>query len=126
MRSDAQMQDLLAEVTDALLAGEDIDSIHKRYGISREECEEMIQIVKDLNHTMVKMTPSPEFARRLKADLVGERRTGVMWRLQRLPAHVQMAAVAALFGGIMVFFRRRFLGDESATQNGQEEASPLR
>jgi len=114
MTSDVKRQNLINDVTDALLAGENIDNVRNRYDVPRAESDDLIELIERINHAMNRVEPSPQFAKRLKAELTGEQRIGVVGRIRKLPTRVQMAAAAALMGGFWLLIRRRFLGDDEA------------
>ncbi len=123
MTSDVKMQNLLNDVTEALLAGDNIDSVRGQYDVPRAESEELIDLIERINRSMVRVEPAPQFEKRLKADLLGERRAGVVWRIRKLPARVQVAAAAAIMGGFLLILRRLFLGEDS--RRTQEDTSAL-
>ena len=107
MTSDVQWQNYLNEASDAILAGEKVDGIRARYGISYQDDRELIELIENLDNSFVPVEPSPQFANRLREDLVGAERTGVVWRIRRLPARVQWAAiVAAILGGVLIVVQR--------------------
>ena len=124
MTADAKMRNYLADVTDALQVGDDVDVIREQHGISGQTSEEFTKLITRLNQAYVEVTPSAEFSQRLKAELLHEQKSGLVWRIRRLPARVQFAASAALLGGFMLILRRTVSGatqvDESA---GVEEMS---
>jgi len=121
MTSDVNMQNLLTDVTDALLVGDNIDSVRWDYDMPRKDSDELLHMIERIHQTMVVVEPSPKFARNLNADLLAGRQAGVMGRLRGLPARVQVAAVAAILGGFMLILRRLFLG-ESVVQHPEENA----
>ena len=107
MTSDVKWQNYLNEATDAILAGENVDSIQSRYGISHRDDRELIDLIENLDKSFVSIEPSTQFANRLKNELTGVERRGVVWRIRRLPARVQWAAiVAAIIGGVLIVLQR--------------------
>jgi hypothetical protein len=121
MTSDVKMQNLVNDVTDALLAGENIDTVRRKHDVGRGESDDLINLIERINHSMQKVEPSSEFAKSLKADLLGEQRTGVVGRIRKLPARVQYAALVAIIGGFLLLLRRMFLGDDGTVQ---EDSNP--
>src|SRR5690349_16612277 len=112
MPSDVNMQDLLAAVTDAIIAEEhDIDVIADRYDVPRKEANSLIHLIHRLNDEVAIIEPSSAFSHRLKMDLMGEKQAGLIWRWRRLPARVQIAASVTLVGGFVLLVTRFFTGD---------------
>ena len=110
--SELQVQNLIAAVTDALIAGEkDLDSIIDQYDVPRGEVTGLVNVVRRLHVTLVGRQPSPRFVHRLKSDLLGTPGWGVVTRVRYLPARVQIAAAVALIAGFMIFTRRRLVED---------------
>ena len=122
MTSDVKMQNLVNEITDALLAGDNIDSVRRKHDVSRVEADELINLIERINHSMQKVEPSQQFAKSLKADLLGQPRTGVVGQIRKLPARVQYAAVVAIVGGFLLLLRRMFFGYEDSAV--QEDTNP--
>lgn len=108
MTSDVQWQNYLDEATDAVLTGTvHIDSLRAKYGITYKDDQQLLKLIEDLDKSLVTIEPSVQFATRLKDDLMGVERTGVVWQIRKLPARVQWAGiVAALLGGVWVVFQR--------------------
>ena len=110
--SELQIQNLLAAVTDALIAGEDdLDGIIDQYEVPRSDVTGLVRVVRRLHVTLVGQQPSPRFVHRLKSDLLGTPGWGVVTRVRYLPARVQIAAAVALIAGFMIFTRRRLVED---------------
>lgn len=107
MTSDVQWQNYLSEATDAILTGDSVDGIRSHYdGISYTDDKELIDLIEGLDKSFPVVEPSAQFSLRLKDELIGEERTSVVWRIRRLPARVQRAAiVAALLGGVLIVFQ---------------------
>lgn len=109
--TDLKFADLLAAVTDALLAQQqDIDHIVRQYDVPRSSVDGLISLIHRLHLMLVGQQPSDKFVRRLKQDLVGGH-SGVIHSLRYLPARVQIAAGVALVAGFMLFARRRLIDD---------------
>lgn len=109
MTSETNVQHLLAAVTDALIADEqaDLETIAARYDVPRKDVNSLMHLIRRLRGTLHITEPTPAFARRLKQDLLGKKQAGILWRIRRLPARVQVAAGLALMGGFMLLLRRR-------------------
>lgn len=121
MTSDVKMQNLMSDVTDAILAGESADGVRAQYGIPRHESDELTELVISLNKAMIQVEPSVQFTRRLKADLM-EQNVSVFWRLRRMPTRVRFAAVAAVLGGFALLLQRLFIGEpETPEENTLKE-----
>ena len=116
MTSDVKMQNLMSDVTDAILSGESVDAVRTRYGVARHESDELTDLVMNLNRAMVQVEPSLQFKRRLKADLM-EQNVSVFWRLRRMPTRVRFAAVAAVVGGFALILQRLFIGEPKTTED---------
>jgi len=107
MTSDVQWQNYLTDVTNAIQTHETVDAVRARYGISHKEDKDLIDLIERLDGSMRVVQPSTQFANRLKDDLLGTQRTGVVWRIRRLPARVQWAAiVTAIIGGVLIVVQR--------------------
>lgn len=106
MTSTIHMQNFLSEATDAVLTGENLDSVRNRYNIFSTEGEDLIDLIEQINKTMVAVEPAPQFQRRLKAELMGKPQAGMVWRIRRMPARVQFAAVAAILTTFIVILQR--------------------
>ncbi|RMG82233.1 MAG: hypothetical protein D6712_14990 [Chloroflexi bacterium] len=112
MSRDEHLQNLLSAVTDALIAGdEDVEAIVEQYEVPRQDVDNLVRLVRRLHVTLVGQEPSKRFVRRLKQDLMGTPGWGVVTRVRRLPARVQIAAAIALVAGFMLLTRRRLVED---------------
>ena len=112
MPSDVNMQDLLAAVTDAIIADEaDIEIVADRYDVPRKEANSLIHLIHRLHYSVNERQPSMAFSHRLKSDLMGVPQTGLIWRWRRLPARVQIATGVTLVGGFVLLITRLFTGD---------------
>jgi hypothetical protein len=112
MANDLELHNLLAAVTDALIADEnaDLDGIVSRYAVPRTEVEGLIGLIRRLHIFLVGAQPSRRFVGRLKHDLVGSR-FNLVSRIRYLPPRVQIAAGIAIIAGLMLFTRRRLMED---------------
>lgn len=120
MTSEVQWQNYLNDVTDAILKQESIDTIRTRYGISHKEDKDLLDLIERLDSSMMRVEPSSQFANRLKDDLIGVPRTSFVWRIRRLPARVQWAAiVTAIIGGVLIVVQR-LVGAGNRLQNNEE------
>lgn len=116
--SERQLEDLLAAVTDALIAERrPADAVPSHLDAKRAEIEPYLGLIERLRSGLVAQQPSDRFVRRLKSELLGEPQRGVVSRMRRLPARVQIAAAFALLAGsgAMLIFRRRQPGLSSLT-----------
>lgn len=125
MTSDVKVQDFLATATDAIITGDaDLDDLGLEYGISIDEVASWRPLLHQLNDTLVPVQPSARFSEQLKLELMGEETT-LLWRIRRMPARVQMAAVLALLGGFALILRGRFVPNAGDTDT-EEIPAPLR
>ena len=107
MTSDVQWQNYLTDVTHAIQSHETVDTVRARYGISYKEDKDLLDLIEQLDGSIQVVQPSSQFANRLKDDLMGTQKTGVVWRIRRLPARVQWAAiVTAIIGGVLIVIQR--------------------
>lgn len=107
-QSEVRLENLLAAVTDAMLADEtDLDRIFERYAISRSDVQDLLGIIQRLKVTLVGVRPGRRYVARLKHDLVAQsEQRNVIDRWRTLPARVQIAAVLALLAGFVLLSRR--------------------
>lgn len=106
MTSDVQWQNYLNDATDAILTGESVDGVRSHYGISYTDDKELINLIENLDNSFPLVEPSPQFSLLLKDELIDVERRGVVWRIRRLPARVQWAAiVTAILGGVLIVFQ---------------------
>lgn len=110
MTSDVQWQNYLNDVSDAILTGDDVNGIRSRYGISHKDDTELIDLIETLNGSFEVVEPPTQFSARLKDELMGVERRGVVWSIRRLPARVQwaavVAAIAGILGGVLIVIQR--------------------
>lgn len=124
MTSDVRMQELINALTDAVLRDDaDIERIRQEIELPQHEVDSLLNIIEGLHDSFVPVEPSQRFVTQLRSELVQEPSWGWLWRLRSLPARFHMAAGVALFGGFMLIWRRRFMGE--AAQD-VEEAPILR
>lgn len=119
MSTEPQLPDMMNEITEAILAGRDVEAIRTRYGIHSHDSDELVALVKQLNATLVEVQPDNDFSRQLKQELLGEPQAATWLRVRSWPARVQVAAVAAVAGTFMLLLQRRFFGvpDTEAKQD---------
>ncbi len=116
---DTHFQDLLSAVSDSILADENdgsIDLIFARYDIARSEIEPFITIIRQLRVSLIGVRPSPRFAQRLRAELIGTSQWGVLGRVRYLPPRVQLMAGVMILASFMLLSRRRLRGEEDASE----------
>lgn len=123
MSTDAQLPDMMNEMTDAILAGRDPEAVRARYGIYSPESADLLALVRQLDQTMIEIQPDVDFSRQLKRELLGEPQRATWLRVRRWPTRVQVAAVAAVTGGFMLLLQRRFLGEPA--DDSQKEQSAI-
>ena len=117
MTSEVQWQNYLSDLTDAVFAEDDVNRIRDKYGIDFREDRDFVTLIEQLNTNLRPVQPSEKFARSLKADLLSDERTGVVWRIRRLPARVHLAAIiAASLGGVLLVIQRLMGAGEKLTE----------
>lgn len=118
MSSEFRVQDTLSAVTDAIITGHgDVDQILRHYDVPHHEIDPLLPIISGLNRRLDVVEPSPQFKANLKAELMGAKQTSLAWRIRKLPARVQVAALTALGWGFVLVLWQRFAG------NGQSQSS---
>ncbi|MEO1165488.1 MAG: hypothetical protein AAFV98_17010 [Chloroflexota bacterium] len=123
MTSEVQWQNYLSDITDAVFAEDDINAIRDQYGIDFREDRDLVSLIEQLNTNLQSVQPSEKFTRNLKAELLSGERTGVVWRIRRLPARVHFAAIiAASLGGVLLVIQRLMGAGEKLTE---EHKSPI-
>lgn len=106
--SDVQLQNLLALLTDELLTADcDVNMLAQRHQISSDEVRGLLEVVRQINESLVPVQPSERFVRRLQQDLLGGESSNVLVRVRKLPPRVQLAAGLALMAGFVLLSRRR-------------------
>ena len=101
MKSDVTWQNYLNEATEAILNDKPLEPVRKLHNMSSADDAKLIGLIQDLNANLVEIKPSPQFAKELKAELMGVEQEGVVWRIRKMPARVQIAAIiAAVLGGL--------------------------
>lgn len=118
MTSDVQWQNYLNEATDAILTGDSVNNLRTKYGISYTDDQNLLDLIHDLDQSFTPVVPTAQFSARLKNDLIGVEQTGMFWRIRRLPARVQWAAIvtALLGGGLIIVQRVLNAGDSLRTE----------
>jgi hypothetical protein len=125
MTSEVKWQNYLNDATEALLVDDSVDNIREHYGIPYGEGDDLIGLIESINSVMTEVQPSKQFSRHLKDELMGVEHTGVVWRIRRMPARVQMAALAAILSGFLLILQRIFLADTTSSESSsafQEES----
>lgn len=101
MKSDVTWQNYLDDATNAIIADKPLEPIRKLHNMSSSEDAKLIGLIQDLNVNLVEIKPSAAFAKQLKADLLGVEEKGLVPRIRKMPARVQIAAIiAAVLGGL--------------------------
>jgi hypothetical protein len=101
MKSDVTWQNYLDDATETIKADRPLEPIRKLHNISASDDTKLIGLIQDLNANLVEIKPSAQFARQLKADLLGIEEKGLVPRIRKMPARVQIAAIiAAALGGL--------------------------
>lgn len=110
MKSDVTWQNYLEEATEVIIADKPLEPVRRLHNITAAEDMKFIGIIQDLHCNLVEIKPSPQFAKQLKEDLLGVEQQGVVWRIRKMPARVQIAAIIAAalggIGGILLIIQR--------------------
>lgn len=110
--SEVQFQNLLSDLTDAILADDGSHrAIAAQFDVSRAEIDGLVKLIHGLHRALVGVRPSRRFANHLKEDLMGPNRWGIVSRVRHLPPRVQIVALVTLIAGFMLLSRRRMMGD---------------
>lgn len=117
------MPDLLDDITARRRVRQDVGGLAQRYGMARGELDKYVVLIDNLNRALTVVKPSDRFAQRLKQDLMGAPRMGVITRIRSLPPRVQIAAGLALMAGFTLLIRRRLLSDTQATSPREAEVA---
>ena len=116
--SEAQLQNYLAAITDAHLAGQnDIDALIASYGPHSAQLQQYARLIAQIDQAFVPVYPSPRFVSRLRQDLSGADTSNMLVRVRRLPPRVQIAAGIALLAGFVLLSRRRPTSEGHAEQH---------
>jgi hypothetical protein len=100
-KSDVTWQNYLDDATNAIMADKPLEPIRKLHNMNASEDGKFIGLIQDLNSNLVEIKPSAAFSKELKAELMGQEQEGVVWRIRKMPARVQIAAIiAAVLGGL--------------------------
>jgi hypothetical protein len=106
--SDVQIQNLLTDLTSALLdENGDLDALLAQYHVDDHDVQSLVELIGELNNTILPVEPSARFVRRLHQELIGMETGNVLVRVRRLPPRVQLAAGIALVAGFVILSRRR-------------------
>jgi hypothetical protein len=121
------MQEFVSALTDVVVQGRSsIDQVAGRYDMREEDVMAWLPLIEELNTTLVEVQPSARYQRQLRKELMTGQPVGARWRLRRLPARVQLAAVLTLVGGFLLIARNRFVGGvNKVTLKNNDEAALL-
>lgn len=123
MTLDANMDDLLSALTDALLAGDDdVNAIVNQYNVPRSNVNTFLGLIRRLHLSLTGVQPSQKFVTTLKQDLLNGEKRGLVSRVRYLPARVQIAAGVVAVAGFMLLSRRRLL--DLAAHSKKEVVAP--
>lgn len=122
MTSEVKWQNYLNDATEAFLAGESLEEVREEYGVPYQEAHELMSLVEEINTSLTVVEPSKQFSQHLKDELMGVERTGMVWRIRRLPARVQLAALAAILSGFLLIVQRIFwMGNHTPRESALQE-----
>ena len=109
--SEAQMQNLLDALTNAILVGQDdIEPISRRYGADPSLVKPYVGLIQHLHRVLHAEQPQDSFVRSLKLELT--RQSNPNADLNRFPVRARIAAViAAVAAGFLFILRRRSHGE---------------
>ncbi len=123
--TEVQMNELLSELTDVIIHDiDDVDAVISRYPADHSAVDDLLPLIQRLHVNLQPVEPSARFARQLRSEIQGApQRTGLLARLQRLPARVQIAAVLAIIAGALLVATQRILGHSA--RHKVEEATAV-
>ena len=123
--TEVQMNEILSELTDAIIHDMgDVDAVMGRYPVDHSAADELMPLIQRLHVNLQPVEPSARFSRQLRSELQGApQRSGLLARLRRLPARVQMAAGLALVAGALLVIVQRIVGNGG--QHKVEEATAV-
>lgn len=124
MSSDIKAQNALDALTAGLLAGEDSENPSEKTDLPAAELAGFTSLIQSLGSALAPVEPSADFAESLRAELLGERQ-GVVKRVRRMPAGVQIAAALALAAGCLLVIMRRLIGSDGPQPLGGSELGYL-
>jgi hypothetical protein len=109
--SEAQMQNLLDALTNAIVVGQDdVEPITRRYGADPSLVKPYIGLIQQLNRVLKAEQPRDSFVRSLKLELTWQANPNA--DLSRFPVRARIAAViAAVAAGFLLILRRRNHGE---------------
>ncbi|MFQ3646449.1 MAG: hypothetical protein SNJ54_02510 [Anaerolineae bacterium] len=111
MMPDTRMEQLYAALTDAIAneaSDEEINALIEAHQVPHDrEVDRMVGLILRLHTTLLGVQPSPRFVRELRRDLLAVYEDGLVQRIRRLPARVQLAALLVMIGGFAMLFTRR-------------------
>ena len=117
--ADANMQDLVDNITGVLQQGKPIDPLLDLSDGADEEYAGLVSVVQGLHETLVPVEPSAGYVVHLKSQLL-DSQPGVMARLRQMPARVHFAAILAVFAGFGLLLTRRLFGSSDAQDITEE------
>ncbi|MDE2638294.1 MAG: hypothetical protein OXI30_18150 [Chloroflexota bacterium] len=117
---DIQLQNTLDSITARLQGGEAVEPLLTEAEKSQGDLGEFVDIIQSLHTSLTPISPSQDYADRLRADLLNGR-PGVVKRVRQIPPRVHVAAILAVCAGCVLFVLRRIFGSATA-QDIQEEA----
>jgi hypothetical protein len=108
---DTQLEKLYSAITDAIISeasDEEINRLIDAHQVPHNrEVDTLVGLILRLHTTLLGVQPSPKFAKELKRDLLHSYQEGIVGRIRRLPARVQIAAAVVFLGGFLMIFSRR-------------------
>jgi hypothetical protein len=111
MMPETQLEKLYDTLTTAITqeaSDEEINAIIESFNVPHsKEVDSVVGLISNLHSTLVGVQPSPVFVKRLKRELLQTQEEGVVGRIRRLPARVQIAAMLVFLGGFFMIFTRR-------------------
>jgi len=111
MMPDTQLEKLYTALTDAIsneASDEEINALIEAHQVPHnKDVDRMVALILRLHATLLGVQPSPRFVRELRRDLLAAYQDGLVHRIRRLPARVQLAALLVMIGGFAMIFTRR-------------------
>ena len=118
------LADTLEAATLAIQRGDDVETSPQAASLNAE-AQDLVSIIAGLDRSLKPLQPKPEFARRLKRELIAGD-APMVDRLRQRPARLHLAAVLALIAGFCLLAWRRIFGSDGAQDISDEPiATPL-
>lgn len=108
-QDDKHLREFLYDATDVMLEHPlDARALAYKHHVTLDEATIYIDMVAQLDATLVDVQPSTQFRRQLRTELLGEPQRTALGRLRNMPPRLQWAAGVALLAAMALLGRKRF------------------